>query len=169
MSEPFIGQITMFGGNFAPRGWAFCNGQLLSISQNTALFSLLGTIYGGDGETTFALPELRGRVPMHWGNGPGLSSRNIGEKSGVENVILTTNQIPSHTHSLRVKDDDANQGSPVNNVLANANIYSNATPDAGMSAGAMLNTGGGQQHTNVQPFQCVSFIIALQGIYPSPD
>ena len=167
MSEPFIGQIVMFGGNFNPRSWALCDGQLLPISQNTALFSILGTTYGGDGRTTFALPDLRGRVAMHPGSGPGLSPRRLGEKSGVENVILTTNQIPSHTHSLRVKDDDADQGSPVNNVLANANVYSGAAPDAVMNTGAIQNTGGGQQHTNVQPYLCVNYIIALQGIFPS--
>ena len=167
MSDPFIGEIIMFGGNFAPRSWAFCDGQLLAISSYSALFSILGTTYGGDGRTTFALPELRGRVAMHPGSGPGLSTRRLGEKSGAENVTLNTTQIPSHNHSLGVKDDDADQGSPVNNALANANIYSGAAPDAVMNSGAVHNTGGGQQHTNIQPFLCVNYIIALQGTYPS--
>lgn len=177
MSEPFLGQITMFGGNFAPRGWAFCNGQLLAISQNSALFSLLGTIYGGDGETTFALPELRGRAPIHWGSGPGLSTRNIGAKGGVETVTLTTNQIPSHDHALFGDAGSANASTPLGNAHATGedpnrnplNQYSNVAPTSAMHADTVGNTGGGQAHENMMPWQAVSYIIALTGVYPSPS
>ena len=181
--EPFIGEIVMFGGTFAPRGWAFCDGQLLSISQNTALFSILGTTYGGDGRTTFGLPDLRGRVPMHAGNGPGLSNRRLGEKSGAETVTLTSSQMPSHNHTattdstLGASSSGASTvNSPAGNVLANDGndrIYKNVEPDVLMRTSAIDSTttvddtGGGQAHTNVQPFQAVHFIIALQGIFPS--
>lgn len=174
MAEPFIGQIVMFGGNFAPRNWAFCDGQLLQISQFQALFSILGTTYGGDGRTTFGLPELRGRVPMHPGNGPGLSSRRLGEKSGVEDVTLTTAQMPSHTHQAKC---DKTVGAGHTNVAegavwandagASTATYSTNIPDADMASAAITNMGGGQSHTNVQPFQTVNFIIALNGIFPS--
>src|SRR5262245_64766586 len=118
MSEPFLGEIRMFGGNFAPRGWAFCNGQLLSIAQNTALFSLLGTTYGGDGQTTFALPNLQGRFAMHWGNASGLSPRTLGEVSGTESVTLLTSQLPAHTHPVAAISADGNTESPVGAVWA---------------------------------------------------
>ena len=169
MAEPFIGQIVMFAGNFAPRSWALCDGQLLSISQNSALFSILGTTYGGDGRTTFGLPDLRGRVPMHPGNGPGLSPRNLGQKSGVENVTLNVNQIPVHNHALPASSGFGNAKGPSGNVPAMADDgernYSSGTPNANMDPST--NAGGGQSHTNVQPFQCVNFIIALQGVFPS--
>jgi microcystin-dependent protein len=182
--EPFIGMIVMFGGNFAPRGWAECNGSLLSISQYQALFSILGTTYGGDGRTTFGLPGLRGRVPMHQGQGPGLSNRPIGQKSGVENVTLNTTQIPSHSHaasataSLHVVREDGNTAEPAAAALANVSpdttmAYNNATPDATAHAGSVTvnvtngNTGGNLHHTNMQPYQVVNFIIALEGTYPS--
>jgi len=167
--EPFIGEIIMFGGNFAPRNWALCDGQLLSIAQNTALFSILGTTYGGDGRTTFGLPDLRGRVPMHPGSGPGLSSRKLGQKSGVENVTLNVNQMPSHNHLPEAYSDFGNQKGPGGNVPAMADDgernYSSATPNANLDP--TENAGGSQSHTNVQPFLCVNFIIALQGLYPS--
>jgi microcystin-dependent protein len=174
MSEPFLGEIRMFGGNFAPRGWAFCNGQILPIAQNTALFSLLGTTYGGNGQTTFALPDLRGRVPMHWGQGPGLTPRSLGETSGSENVTLLSNQMPAHTHSLTANNQQGDAFSPEGAVAAAAvdssqqplNIYSSSA-NTTMSAQAIGAAGGSQPHSNMQPFQCVSFIIALEGIYPS--
>jgi len=168
--EPFIGQIIMFAGNFAPRGWAFCDGQLLPISSNTALFSILGTTYGGDGRTTFGLPELRGRVAMHPGNGPGLASRRLGEKSGVENVILNINQIPSHNHgvSIGVSTEPGEETDPTTIISSHAGAF-NEDASAGSTLGGVNenNMGGNQQHTNVQPFQCVNFIIALQGTFPS--
>jgi len=170
MSEPFLGEILMFGGNFAPRSWALCDGQLLPISQNSALFSILGTIYGGDGRTTFALPDMRGRVSIHPGSGPGLSTYRLGEKGGVENVTLTTAQIPSHTHTLRGENRAGNSTDPTNNMLANGSpIYrpQAVADDVNMNAAAVANTGGSQSHTNIQPFLCVNYLIALQGIFPS--
>lgn len=170
MSEPFIGEIKMFAGNFAPQGFAFCDGQLLAISQNDALFSLLGTIYGGDGRTTFGLPDLRGRVPIHMGNGPGLSPRTIGSKSGSETVTLTAANLPAHTHGLAGSAEAADSGNPKQRVPATTAeaIYGPAgDPTAPMSPNALGQTGGGQSHTNVQPFQCLNFIIALYGVYPS--
>ena len=165
--EPFLAEIIMFGGNFAPRGWAFCDGQLLPISSNQALFSLLGTIYGGDGRTTFALPDLRGRVSMHPGNGPGLSSRRLGEKGGTEQNILTTAQLPAHNHALAAKEE-ANAADPNGSFIAGTG--SNAfgtTADKTMNAAAIGNTGSGAAVTNIQPFECVNYIIALQGTFPS--
>lgn len=174
--EPFIGQIQMFGFNFAPRGWAQCNGQLLSIAQNTALFSLLGTIYGGDGRTTFGLPDLRGRVPMHYENGPGLSPRRIGEKAGTENVTLTENQLPSHNHTATANavvpagnSNDAAGNFWADDAGVSSGTYHTGPANATMNANAVQvgNAGGGQSHTNVQPFLCVNFCIALTGIFPS--
>lgn len=172
MSDPFIGEIRMFAGNFAPRSWAMCDGQLLLISQNDTLFSLFGTIYGGDGRTTFGLPDLRGRVPIHYGSGPGLTPRSIGQKSGVENVSLNTNEMPSHDHPLQASTDIADQTAPAGNVTAQpsaADLYFAADPTVPMNANAVTRTGGSQQHTNVMPFLCVTFIVALFGIYPSRD
>ena len=165
--EPFIGFIGMFGGNFAPRNWALCDGTLLSVSQYQALFSILGTTYGGDGRTTFGLPDMRGRVPMHPGSGPGLSTRSLGQKDGVEHVTLTTNQIPSHTHTLRGSDEDANIGESAGATLANFVGYVGDAANTNMNGTSIANTGGGQHHNNVQPFLCVNFIIALVGTYPS--
>ena len=176
MSEPFIGQITMFAGNFAPRSWAFCDGQLLAISQNQALFSILGTTYGGDGRTTFGLPDLRGRVAMHPGNGPGLSSRRLGEKSGVENVTLTENQVPSHSHVATANavapagdSNDANNNFWADDAGTSSGTYHAGPANITMNAGAVqiAPAGGGQSHANVQPFQCVNYIIAMQGVFPS--
>lgn len=171
MSEPFVGEIRMFAGNFAPRGWAFCDGQLLSVSQNDALFSLLGTIYGGDGRTTFGLPDLRGRIPVHAGTGPGLSNRRLGEKGGSEQVNLTVNEIPSHIHPWRATSNGANSLSPPNSLLCQTqpDIYIDNLDDgsANFNSQAVTAVGGGQSHTNLMPFLCIHFIIALFGIYPS--
>jgi microcystin-dependent protein len=169
MSEPFVGEIRMFAGNFAPRGWSFCDGQLLAVSQNDALFSLLGTIYGGDGRTTFGLPDLRGRLPIHAGNGPGLSNRRLGAKGGEEAVTLTVNQLPSHGHPLTASSATATQRQPVGNTLATSTgqVYTEIPDPQNMSASSITNVGGSRSHTNLMPFLCVHFIIALVGIYPS--
>lgn len=171
MSEPFVGEIRMFAGNFAPRGWAFCDGQLLAVSQNDALFSLFGTIYGGDGLTTFGLPDMRGRIPLHQGQGPGLSSRRLGSKSGSENETLTTNQLASHTHDLNANPRKDNNESPLVNVLSDPNpegrLYDDVAQDANAATTAVVHTGGSGSHTNLMPTLCVNFIVALFGIYPS--
>ena len=170
MSEPFVGEIRMFAGNFAPRGWAFCDGQLLAVSQNDALFSLLGTIYGGDGRTTFGLPDLRGRIPIHAGDGPGLSPRRVGAKGGEEKVTLTVNQLPSHAHSVKGTSDPADSSDPGTRLPAQAtgiNIFANNAPSISFAATAVTNVGGSQSHTNLMPYLCVNFIISLFGIYPS--
>ena len=170
MSEPFVGEIRMFAGNFAPRGWAFCDGQLLAVSQNDALFSLLGTIYGGDGRTTFGLPDLRGRIPIHAGSGPGLSPRRLGAKGGAEKVTLTVNQLPSHTHPMQASNNAATTPNPENNVLAETlttTPYIQDTQTVNLSANAVTSVGGSRSHTNLMPFLCIHFIIALFGIYPS--
>ncbi|MAT99586.1 MAG: phage tail protein [Anaerolineaceae bacterium] len=170
MSDPFVGEIRMFAGNFAPQGWAFCDGQLLAVSQFDALFSLFGTIYGGDGRTTFGLPDLRGRLPIHMGSGPGLTPRNIGSRGGAENVTLTTAQLPVHTHQLRASGDLAGRTAAQGNVLAkstNVDLYSGDAPDAALAPAAITNSGNSQSHTNEMPFLCINFIVALFGIYPS--
>ena len=170
MSEPFVGEIRMFAGNFAPRGWALCDGQLLAVSQNDALFSLLGTIYGGDGRTTFGLPDLRGRIPVHAGQGPGLSERRLGAKGGAEQVTVTVNQLPSHTHPAQASDDLGTTPNPAGAAPAKSttvDAYAASAPTVDMSTQAVTSVGGSQSHTNLQPFLCVHFIIALVGIYPS--
>lgn len=172
MSEPFVGEIRMFAGTFAPVGWALCDGQLLSISQNDALFALLGTIYGGDGRTTFALPDLRGRIPIHQGAGPGLSPRPVGSRGGSENETLTIDQLPSHSHAFQASTAAANSGYPAGQLVADtspASVYNNAGADTGISMpdNAVENIGGNQSHTNIMPFQCVNYIIALFGVFPS--
>lgn len=170
MSEPFVGEIRMFAGNFAPLGWAFCDGQLLAVSQNDALFSLFGTIYGGDGRTTFGLPDLRGRVPIHAGQGPGLSPRRLGAKGGAEAVTVTANQLPSHGHPLQATDDLGSTSNPAGNLLAKsttADAYINETASSPMNSASVTAAGGSQAHNNLMPFLCVHFIVALFGIYPS--
>ena len=171
MSEPFVGEIRMFAGNFAPRGWAFCDGQLLAVSQNDALFSLLGTIYGGDGRTTFGLPEMRGRIPVHAGTGPGLSQRRLGAKSGAESVTVTANNLPAHSHPFQATSNSANAQSAAGALPAQsqADIYLDNLDDGSTSlaADSVTNAGGGQAHNNLMPYLCVNFIIALFGIYPS--
>jgi microcystin-dependent protein len=171
MGQPFVGEIRMFAGNFAPVGWAFCSGQLLPISENDTLFNLIGTTYGGDGQETFALPDLRGRLPVHMGQGAGLTNRIIGEAGGVETVTLTTQQMPSHTHGLVASTGIANQSSPTNNVVAQssaADLYIEDTPTAPLANASILSSGGSQPHDNMHPYLCVSYIISLFGIYPSP-
>lgn len=171
MSEPFVGEIRMFAGNFAPRGWANCDGQLLAIAQNNALFSLFGTIYGGDGRTTFGLPDLRGRIPIHRGQGPGLGNKSLGNKAGNEKVGLTTQQLPNHNHPLQVSVANGLEANPGGNVLSGSALleaFADETPETAMAASALPTaTGGGQTHDNLQPFQVIRFIAALSGIYPS--
>lgn len=171
MSEPFVGEIRMFAGNFAPRGWAFCDGQLLAVSQNDALFSLLGTIYGGDGRTTFGLPDLRGRIPLHAGDGPGLSPRRLGSKGGTEKETLTVNQLPSHRHTFSAVNTPATETAPpADGTLAQSAGYDLYVPPGGftnMASTDVSSVGGSRSHTNLMPFLCVHFIIALVGIYPS--
>jgi len=163
MAQPFIGEIRMFAGNFAPAGWMFCEGQLLPISENDALFILLGTMYGGDGQNTFALPDLRGRVPMHAGSGVIQA-----ETGGVEQVTLTTNQIASHAHPFLATTDTPNTNTPANSRFAVpvASIYNTGTNPVNMSAQVIGPVGGSQPHTNFQPYLCVNFIISLFGIFP---
>ncbi|WP_115717103.1 phage tail protein [Gallaecimonas mangrovi] len=169
--DAYTGEIRLFGGNFAPRSWAFCDGQLMPISQNTALFSLLGTTYGGDGISTFALPDLRGRAPMHWGTGPGLSPFVLGETSGVDTVTLLTSQMPAHTHQAQAATSSDEQ-EPQNAVWAQGQSgrlpyeqYSDSV-NTTMSPLALTATGGSQAHNNLQPYQVVNFIICLYGVYP---
>ena len=169
MSSPFIGEIRMFGGNFAPAGWAFCDGSLIPISENDALFNLIGTTYGGDGQTTFALPDLRSRVPVHMGTGPSLSPRLIGETGGVETVMLNTQQIPAHTHAPVGSSAAANRADPAGGFWATwADAqFSDQAPNAPVSAGAIPTVGGGQPHDNMLPFLTINFILSLFGIFPS--
>ena len=167
--DPFLGEIRMFAGNFAPRGWALCNDQLLAISQNTALFSLLGTMYGGDGRVTFGLPDLRGRIPMSFGQGPGLTPRDQGEMGGEETVTLLSQQMPAHTHVPNAESGGGNNTSPANNFWAAStrrDLTYTPTPTGPMSPDAIRAAGNNQPHDNMQPYLAVSFIIALQGIFP---
>ncbi|MBI4914267.1 MAG: phage tail protein [Acidobacteria bacterium] len=166
MAQPFVGEIRMFGGNFAPAGWMFCAGQLLPISENETLFQLIGTTYGGDGQETFALPDLQGRIPLHQGNGFILA-----ETGGAEEITLTVQQIPAHSHPLLAATLNGDQKSPAGNLLANSfNVtpYINDPPTANMNPAAISAVGGSQPHTNFQPYLCVSFIISLYGVFPSP-
>ena len=178
MSEPFIAEIRIFAGNFAPRSWAFCDGQLLPIANNTALFSLIGTTYGGDGRTTTALPNLQGRSAMHPGRGPGLTSRRLGEKLGVETVTLLETHIPSHTHTLRASSQKADAfadggGTPGNtrvlakNAAGSAYQTNTSANLVNLASSVISTTGGSQSHSNIQPYLTLNFIIALQGLYPS--
>jgi microcystin-dependent protein len=169
MSEPFIGQIMIFAGNFAPRGWALCNGQVLAISQNTALFSILGTFYGGNGTSNFQLPNLQGTVPLHAGSGGG-STYVIGETGGVENVTLLTSTMPQHTHNLQASALEASATDPTNGLFAVGHqaVFSDKTDQTAMlSASVVQPTGGGQPHPNMMPFLAITFVIALQGVFPS--
>ena len=168
-AEPFIGEIRMFAGNYAPRDWAFCNGQLLPIAQYSALYSLLGTYYGGDGRTTFGLPDLRGRVPLHAGSGPGLSTRYLGQKGGWESVTLSQTQIPAHTHQARASSEVPDTNSPEDAVPAEkvrTHLYSSGSADVNMGSTAIASTGGNQAHDNMPPFLGIHYIICLNGNYP---
>jgi microcystin-dependent protein len=164
MAQPYVGEIRMFAGNFEPAGWAFCDGRLLPISEYDTVFALIGTTYGGDGQSTFGLPDLRGRLPIHSGNGFVLA-----ETGGAEQVTLTVNQIASHTHPLIATTSVANQSSPSNNLMAQstaADLYIEDTATAGLGSTAITATGGSQPHTNFQPYLCVNFIFSLFGIFP---
>jgi microcystin-dependent protein len=166
MAQPYVGEIRMFAGNFAPAGWQFCEGQLLPISENETLFQLIGTTYGGDGESTFALPDLRGRIPIHQGNGFILA-----ETGGAEEVTLTVSQIPAHSHALLASAVNGNQVNPSNATLASSTVvqlYAVESANAPMAPNAVGPVGGSQPHTNFQPYLCVNFIISLFGIFPSP-
>ncbi len=165
MAQPYVGEIRMFAGNFAPAGWMFCAGQLLPISENETLFNLIGTTYGGDGQSTFALPDLRGRLPIHQGDGFILA-----ETGGAEEITLTVNQIAAHSHAFLASSGTAGTGSPQGAVLAQptASIYNSGTNPVNMAAQAISQVGGSQPHSNFQPYLCVNFIISLFGIFPSP-
>ena len=175
MAQPYVGEIRMFGGNFAPAGWMFCDGQLLPISENETLFQLIGTTYGGDGESTFALPNLQSRIPIHFGTGPDGTTYQMAEMAGTEQETLTVQQIPSHNHAPLGSANSASQQSPAGAVLANATsptlgilTYGSDTPFVPMNSQSISPTGGSQPHENTQPFLCVSFIISLFGLYPQP-
>jgi microcystin-dependent protein len=166
MAQPYVGEIRMFGGNFAPAGWMFCEGQLLPISENETLFQLIGTTYGGDGESTFALPDLRGRIPIHQGNG-----FTLAETGGAEEITLAVTQVPAHSHPLVVSGARGSQVSPAGNLPAqsyNVVPYINGSPTGNFNAASIASVGGSQPHTNFQPYLCVDFIISLFGIFPSP-
>lgn len=170
MGQPFIGEIRMFAGSFAPAGWAFCDGQLMPIAENDALFTLIGTTYGGDGQETFALPNLQSRIPIHQGDGPSTSPRTLGQMAGVESVTLSTQQIPIHTHPMVVSTASGTGSAPSGNVLAagaNVSIYRPATiPNQPMNPASVSPTGGSQPHDNMHPFLVISFIISLYGLFP---
>lgn len=172
MADPFVAEIRIFPFNFPPRGWAWCDGQLLPLSQNTALFSLLGTVYGGNGMNNFALPDLRGRAPMHPGQGPGLSLRDLGEAGGSETVTLLQTEIPSHSHALRPNNDGATTNAPSGQLAARPfgrgnNLYTTMTaPLQMMAREALAPAGGGQPHNNMQPYLTFHFCIAMQGVFP---
>ena len=166
MAQPYVGEIRMFAGNFPPNGWMFCEGQLLPISENETLFQLIGTTYGGDGESTFGLPDLRGRLPIHQGNGFILA-----ETGGAEEITLTVNQIPAHTHALGATTAVGTNPSPQNNILSaagNIDLYRETAANTPMSNQAIGPVGGSQPHTNFEPYLCIDFIISLFGIFPSP-
>jgi microcystin-dependent protein len=167
MAQPYVGEIRMFAGNFAPAGWMFCEGQLLPISENETLFQLIGTTYGGDGQSTFALPDLRGRIPIHQGNGFILA-----ETGGAEEITLTVSQIPAHSHAMLGTQNLANTTDPSNLVpgtlVTNVTAYGTDNPSTTLSPSSVSSVGGSQPHTNFQPYLCVDFIISLFGIFPSP-
>ena len=167
---PFIGEIRMFAGNFAPQGWMFCEGQTLPISENDALFTLIGTMYGGDGEETFQLPNLQSRIPIHFGTGPDGNTYQQGEMAGVEQVTLSGQQIPIHTHTMLGSSNSANTGNPANKVIAQSASTTYmivSDPTVQMNAAAVTPIGGSQPHENCQPFLCINYIISLYGVFPT--
>jgi microcystin-dependent protein len=169
MAQPYIGEIRIFAGNFPPNGWMFCEGQLLPISENEALFQLIGTTYGGDGEETFALPDLRGRIPLHMGTGPDGTTYQIGEAAGVEEVTLTVQQIPAHSHPMLATSNNALSAPAQTNTLGSPtaiDTYRPVPPNVTLSPQTIGPTGGSQPHTNFMPYLCLDFIISLFGIYP---
>ncbi len=169
MSDPFVAEIRIVGFNFAPRGWAFCEGQLLPLSQNTALFSLLGTIYGGNGKSNFALPDFQGCAPIQHGQGPGLSDYFIGETGGAETVTLLESEIPNHRHAYQASDNVGERNNPAGNLYSipdSGRIYAAPSNLAPMSANSLAPAGGDQPHNNMPPYLVLNFIIALQGIFP---
>ena len=172
MAQPYIGEIRMFAGNFPPVGWLFCDGQLLPISENETLFQLIGTTYGGDGESTFALPNLQSRIPLHFGNGPDGVSYQLAEMAGVESVTLSTQQIPVHSHALTASLNQGDSIPAIGNVLAETRggvmLYYEGQTTAAMNSQAITPVGGSQPHENCQPFLCINYIISLFGIFPSP-
>jgi microcystin-dependent protein len=171
MSQPYVGEIRMFGGNFAPAGWAFCAGQLMPISENETLFQLIGTTYGGDGQETFGIPDLQGRMPIHMGQGPGLTQNyTIGEKGGSEQVTISLNQLPNHNHGWLASNDPSNSLIPTSNAVStplNITPYFAGNASIPLNASSLQPIGGSQPHDNMTPFLCVSFIISLFGIFPS--
>jgi len=171
MSQPYIGEIRMFGGNFAPAGWMLCQGQIISIAENETLFNLIGTTYGGNGQDTFALPNLASRVPVCQGQGPGLSPYPMGQMGGVEAVAVTSNQMPQHSHAMLSTTSIANATSAAGAVPAQTStfdFYQSSPPSGAMAATAVQSVGGSQPHDNLQPYLCVNFIISLYGIFPTP-
>jgi microcystin-dependent protein len=169
MSQPYVGEIRMFGGNFAPAGWMFCEGQQLPISEYETLFNLIGTTYGGDGQSTFNLPDLRGRIPVHMGTGAG-STYTLAQSAGVETVTVSVPQMPSHNHPYLASTTNGNAPSPASNVAAASTvvkIYIAESPDANMGPNSIGSTGGSQPHNNFQPYLCIDFIISLFGVFPS--
>jgi microcystin-dependent protein len=171
MAQPYIGEIRLFAGNFNPNGWEFCAGQLVAISENESLFNLIGTTYGGDGESTFALPDLRGRVPIHMGTNAGITFQE-GESAGVETVTLIAAQIPTHTHAMLGSQGNGSQTSPANNTLAGSTTitpYASETPNKAMTQGAISIVGGSQPHENMQPYLTLNYIISMFGLYPQPS
>jgi microcystin-dependent protein len=170
--DPFVAEVRIFPFNFAPKGWAFCDGQLLPLSQNTALFSLLGTTYGGDGKSNFALPNMQGNAPMHPGQGPGLSLHDLGEMGGSETVTLLESEIPSHTHALKASTTNSSKPSPANNSLAKVQsggtpyVAAAGAPPVSFAANALAPAGGDQPHNNMQPYLTLNFCIAMQGVFP---
>lgn len=175
MANPYVGEIRMFGGNFAPAGWAFCDGQLMSIAQNDTLFNLIGTTFGGDGQQTFGLPDLRGRLPVHQGTDSTGQAWTIGQLSGAEEVALTAAEMPAHSHFAMGSSDQASSSDPTGAVLATLSAagtqsaYGTRSPTGALDPSSVTFAGGSQPHSNLMPYACVSFIISLFGVYPSPN
>lgn len=171
MAEPYIGEIRMMASNFAPKGYANCDGQILPINQNQALFSILGTTYGGNGQTSFALPDMRGRAPIHAGGGPGLTPRSLGQKGGVETVTLVPANLPPHSHALHGAATPAGETVPQSHSLAHAraDVYASGSPSVALAADSVTAAGASQSHANMQPSLAIRFVIALVGVYPSQN